>query len=649
VSTVRLTLPDGSVREVASGITGRQLAESIGPGLAKAALAVRVDGKIWDLSRPIEQDARVAILTDKDPDALEVLRHSSAHILATAVRELFPGAGIGFGPPIEDGFYYDFAVPQPFTPEDLEQIERQMGEVTKRDFPFVREVVSREEAKRRFTDDPLKLERITELGPDETITVYTDGPFQDLCRGPHVPSTGRLRHFKLLHAAGAYWRGDEKRQMLQRIYGTAWFKKEDLDAYLHRLEEARKRDHRVLGKQLDLFSISDIVGPGLVLWHPKGAMLKWLLTRAVEDDNLANGYDLVYTPNVTREELFYISGHLPLYGANQYPPMAAGAGESEETHYRVKPMNCPMHCLIYKSQQRSYRDLPLRLSEVANVYRNEKSGTLHGMLRVRGLSMDDAHIFCTMDQVEDEIFLCLDQVDRLVRRTFGFELDFEISTRPEERLGTDEIWDRAEAVLERALQRKGIEFRREAGGGAFYGPKIDIKFRDAIGRLWQGPTIQLDFNLPDRFELEYTGADNKPHRPVMIHRAIYGTLERFTGNLIEHFAGAFPVWLAPEQVRVIPISDAQAEAACGVARRLKTAGLRVYVDDGNETLNYRVREGELAKIPYMAVIGQREADSDSLALRVRGAGKKQEVMPVEAFLAKVSEEVRTRALVPYGD
>ncbi len=649
MSTVRLTLPDGSVREVASGITGRQLAESIGPGLAKAALAVRVDGKIWDLSRPIEQDARVAILTDKDPDALEVLRHSSAHILATAVRELFPGAGIGFGPPIEDGFYYDFAVPQPFTPEDLEQIERQMGEVTKRDFPFVREVVSREEAKRRFTDDPLKLERITELGPDETITVYTDGPFQDLCRGPHVPSTGRLRHFKLLHAAGAYWRGDEKRQMLQRIYGTAWFKKEDLDAYLHRLEEARKRDHRVLGKQLDLFSISDIVGPGLVLWHPKGAMLKWLLTRAVEDDNLANGYDLVYTPNVTREELFYISGHLPLYGANQYPPMAAGAGESEETHYRVKPMNCPMHCLIYKSQQRSYRDLPLRLSEVANVYRNEKSGTLHGMLRVRGLSMDDAHIFCTMDQVEDEIFLCLDQVDRLVRRTFGFELDFEISTRPEERLGTDEIWDRAEAVLERALQRKGIEFRLEAGGGAFYGPKIDIKFRDAIGRLWQGPTIQLDFNLPDRFELEYTGADNKPHRPVMIHRAIYGTLERFTGNLIEHFAGAFPVWLAPEQVRVIPISDAQAEAACGVARRLKTAGLRVYVDDGNETLNYRVREGELAKIPYMAVIGQREADSDSLALRVRGAGKKQEVMPVEAFLAKVSEEVRTRALVPYGD
>ena len=646
MSLIRLTLPDGSVREVPSGTTGRELAESIGPGLAKAALAIRIDGQIRDLSRPLDADAKVSILTDRDPDALEVLRHSSAHILATAVREIFPGAGIGFGPPIEDGFYYDFDVPRPFTPEDLEQIEKQMGEVARRDYPFVREVVDREEANRRFADDPLKLERIAELGPDETITVYTDGPFQDLCRGPHVPSTGRLKHFKLLHGAGAYWRGDEKRQMLQRIYGTAWFKKEDLDAYLHRLEEARKRDHRVLGKQLDLFSISEIVGPGLVLWHPKGAMIKWLLSRAVEDDNVASGYELVYTPNVSREELFYISGHLPLYGANQYPAMAAGAGESEDTRYRVKPMNCPMHCLIYRSQQRSYRDLPIRLSEVANVYRNEKSGTLHGLLRVRGLSMDDAHIFCTTEQVEDEIFLCLDQVDRLVRKTFGFELDFEISTRPPERLGSDEVWDRAEATLVRALERKGIAYRIDAGGGAFYGAKIDIKFKDAIGRLWQGPTIQLDYNLPERFQLEYTGADNKPHQPVMIHRAIYGTLERFTGNLIEHFAGAFPVWLAPEQVRVIPISDGQAEAARAVARRLKGAGLRVHVDDRTETLNYRIREGEILKIPYMAVIGQREAESDALAIRVRGAGKKQDVMPVDAFVAQVTTQVQARALAP---
>jgi threonyl-tRNA synthetase len=644
--SIRITLPDGSTREVAAGTTARQVAESIGAGLARAALVARVNGAVWDLDRPLEKDATVAILTDRDPEALEVLRHSSAHILATAVRELFPGAGIGFGPPIEDGFYYDFQVDRPFTPDDLARIEAKMAEVAERDYPFLREVVDREQANRRFADDPLKLERIGELGDDETITVYTDGPFTDLCRGPHIPRTGRLKHFKLLNAAGAYWRGDERRQMLQRIYGTAWFKKEDLDGYLHRLEEARKRDHRTLGKQLDLFSTSEIVGPGLVLWHPKGATIKWLLSRAVEDDNVARGYDLVYTPNVTREELFYISGHLPLYASNQYPAMAGGAGESEDVRYRVKPMNCPMHCLIYRSQQRSYRDLPVRLSEVANLYRNEKSGTLHGLLRVRGLCMDDAHIFCTLDQVEDEIFLCLDQVERLVRQTFGFELEFEISTRPEERLGGDEVWDRAEATLQRALERKGIPFRIDAGGGAFYGPKIDIKFKDAIGRSWQGPTIQLDFNLPERFELEYTGPDNKPHRPVMIHRAIYGTLERFTGNLIEHFAGAFPVWLAPEQVRVIPISDAQADAARGLAQQLKASGLRVFVDDRNETLNYRIREGEVQKVPYMAVVGQREAESGSLALRVRGAGKKQEVMATDAFLARVMEEVQSKALAP---
>jgi threonyl-tRNA synthetase len=616
MTTVRVTLPDGSQREAPAGTTARQVAEGIGPGLARAALAARVNGEIRDLDRPLDSDASLAILTERDPEALELLRHSSAHILATAVRELFPSAGIGFGPPIEDGFYYDFQVDRPFTPEDLERLEAKMAEVASRDFPFVREVVDRAEARRRFADDPLKLERIAELGDNETITVYTDGPFVDLCRGPHIPRTGRLKHFKLLHAAGAYWRGDEKRQMLQRIYGTAWFKREDLDAYLNRLEEARKRDHRVLGKQLDLYSIQETVGPGLAFWHPKGAMIRFLLTRAVEDDNLRSGYDLVYTPNITREELFKISGHLPLYEANQYPPMAAGHEEAEDVRYRVKPMNCPMHALIYKSQQRSYRDLPIRLSEVANVYRNERSGVLHGLLRVRGLSMDDAHIFCTLDQVEDEIFLCLGQVDRLVRETFG------------------------------ALDRKGIPYRVDAGGGAFYGPKIDIKFRDAIGRLWQGPTIQLDFNLPDRFELEYTGADNRPHRPVMIHRAIFGTLERFIGNLIEHFAGAFPVWLAPEQVRVIPISDAQAQASRDIADRLKLAGFRAHVDDRNETLNYRIREGEVQKVPYMAVIGQREAESDSLALRVRGAGKKQEVLTVNAFLDRLGEEVRNRSMVP---
>jgi threonyl-tRNA synthetase len=643
---MRVTLPDGSERELAAGASARDLAAAIGPGLAKAALAARVNGQIRDLDRPLEIGATVAIVTDKDPDALALLRHSAAHVLATAVREIFPGAGIGFGPAIDDGFYYDFDVPRPFTPEDLERIEAHMAEVARADYPFIREVVDRSDASRRFADDPLKLERISELGDDETITVYTDGPFTDLCRGPHIPSTGRLKHFKLLHGAGAYWRGDEHRQMLQRIYGTAWFRQEDLDAYLNRLEEARKRDHRVLGKQLDLYSISEIVGPGLVLWHPKGAMVKWLLSRAVEDDNVASGYDLVYTPNITREELFFMSGHLPLYAENQFPAMASGAGESDDVHYRVKPMNCPMHCLIYKSQQRSYRDLPVRLSEVANVYRNERSGTLHGLLRVRGLSMDDAHIFCRLDQVEDEIFLCLDQVDRIIRQTFGFELDFEISTRPPERLGGDEVWDQAEAMLQRALERKGIPFSIDAGGGAFYGPKIDIKFKDAIGRLWQGPTIQLDFNLPERFELEYTGTDNRPHRPVMIHRAIYGTLERFTGNLIEHFAGAFPVWLAPEQVRLIPISDAEIERARDLASRLKSAGIRAHVDDRHETLNYRIREGEMQKVPYMAVIGQREAEAGTVALRVRGTGKKQDVIPVDELMARVVDRVRTRALAP---
>lgn len=649
MSTIRLTLPDGSVREATAGITGGEVARDIGPGLARAAIAARVNGEVYDLDRPIETDAEFAILTEKDPEALAVLRHSTAHILATAVRELFPGAGIGFGPAIANGFYYDFEVPRPFTPDDLETLEDKMREVAARDDPFVREVVTRAEADDRFADDPLKLERIAEFAADEIISVYTDGPFTDLCRGPHMPGTGRLKHFKLLSTAGAYWRGNENRQMLQRIYGTAWFKKDDLEAHLHQLEEARKRDHRVLGKQLDLYSIQETVGPGLVFWHPKGAMIKFLLSRYVEDDNLACGYDLVYTPNITREELFKISGHLPLYEAVQYPPMAAGAGEAEEVRYRVKPMNCPMHALVYKSQQRSYRDLPLRLSEVANVYRDEKSGTLHGLLRVRGLCMDDAHIFCTLDQAEDEIFLCLDQVDRIIRQTFGFRLQFELSTRPEHRLGNDETWDKAEDILRQALGRKGIEFDEDVGGGAFYGPKIDIRFEDAIGRLWQGPTIQLDFQLPERLDLEYTGSDNQPHRPVMIHRAIYGTLERFIGNLIEHFAGAFPLWLAPEQVRVIPIADAQAEAARAVADRLKAAGIRVHLDDRGETLNYRIREAEVNKIPYMAIVGQREADAGTVAVRTRGAGKKQDIIPVEEFEVQLREQVASKALVPYGD
>jgi threonyl-tRNA synthetase len=643
-SEICVTLPDGSEKRMPAGSTGADLAKAIGPGLAKAALAVRVDGQVRDLARPLPDGMKVAILTDKDPPALDVLRHSAAHVLATAVRQLFPRARIGFGPPIEDGFYYDFEVPAPFTPEDLQRIEARMREVTAADYPFVREEVDRAEAKRRFADDPLKLERIEDLGAGEVISVYTDGPFVDLCRGPHVPSTGRLKHFKLLHAAGAYWRGDERRQMLQRIYGTAWFTKDDLDAYLRRLEEAKKRDHRVLGKQLDLFSIQEDVGPGLIFWHPRGAMIQFQLRRFIEDTILERGYSLVYTPSITREELFLRSGHLPLYAANQFPAMAAGEGEAESVRYRVKPMNCPMHILVYASQQRSYRDLPIRLAEIASVYRNERSGTLHGMLRVRGLTMDDAHIFLREDQIEQEIFQLLDIVELVLGKTFGLSYRLDLATRPDKKLGTDASWDQAERALEQALKHRGATYRLDQGGGAFYGPKIDIKFNDAIGREWQGATIQLDFEQPERFGLEYTGEDNRPHRPVMIHRAIFGTLERFVGFLIEHFAGAFPLWLAPEQVRVLPISDAQAAAARAVQERLQAAGIRSHLDERNETLNYRIRDAETQKVPYMAVVGQREADAGSVAVRARGAEQKQVVVPLDRFVERLREEVRTRAL-----
>jgi threonyl-tRNA synthetase len=643
---IRVTLPDGSQKALPAGSCGADLAKAIGPGLAKAALAVRVDGQVWDLARPLPDGATVSILTDKDPQALDVLRHSSAHVLATAVRQLFPHAKIGFGPPIEDGFYYDFEVERPFGPEDLEAIEQKMVEVVKADYPFVREEVSRADAKKRFSEDPLKLERIDDLGENEVISVYTDGPFVDLCRGPHVPSTGKIKHFKLLHAAGAYWRGDERRQMLQRIYGTAWFSKQDLDQYLHRLEEARKRDHRVIGKQLDLYSIQEDVGPGLILWHPKGAMLNFQLRRFIEDVILERGYQLVYTPHVTRERLFLRSGHLPLYAENQFPAMAAGEGEAETVRYRVKPMNCPMHILVYASQQRSYRDLPIRLAEIANVYRNERSGTLHGMLRVRGLSMDDAHIFLREDQIEEEIFALLDIVELVLGKTFGLSYRLDLATRPAKKLGTDAMWDVAERGLEGALKRRGITYRLDQGGGAFYGPKIDVKFNDAIGREWQGATIQLDYELPERFQLEYTGTDNTPHRPVMIHRAIYGTLERFVGFLIEHFAGAFPLWLSPEQVRVLPIADAQIEAARKAAAQLLAAGLRVHLDDRSDTLNYKIRDAELHKVPYMAVVGQREAEAGTVAVRARGEGKKQVVLPLGEFMDKLKEEVRTRGLHP---
>ena len=644
---LRLTLPDGSDKAVPAGTTARAVAESIGPRLARAAIAAKLDGDIVEMDRPLAHSGRFEILTEAAPDALAVLRHSSAHALATAVRRLFPDAGIGFGPSIDDGFYYDFAVPRPFTPEDLERIEAEMRKVVEGDQAFVREEVTREDARRRFAGDPLKLERLEEIPEGDAITVYRSGAFEDLCRGPHAPGTGRIKHFKLLHAAGAYWRGDERRQMLQRIYGTAWFSRQDLETYLHRLEEAKKRDHRVIGKALDLFSIQDDVGPGLIFWHPKGAMVQYQLRRFIEDTLLERGNQLVYTPHITREQLFLRSGHLPMYAEVQFPAIASGEGEGEDVRYRVKPMNCPMHILVYAAQQRSYRDLPLRLTEVANVYRNERSGTLHGMLRVRGLTMDDGHIFLRPDQIEDEIFELLDIVELVMGKTFGLDYRLDLATRPDKKLGEDAMWEQAEQALEQALKRRGATYRLDVGGGAFYGPKIDIKFNDAIGREWQGATIQLDFQLPERFQLEYTGPDNKPHRPVMIHRAIYGTMERFIGFLIEHFAGAFPLWLAPEQVRVLPITDAQMDAARALHKSLRAAAIRSHLDERNETLNYRVRDGEMQKVPYLAVVGGREAEAGTVAVRARGAGNKQDVMAQDAFVALLTDQIRVRAMVPY--
>ncbi|MEO7986484.1 MAG: threonine--tRNA ligase [Gemmatimonadales bacterium] len=635
-----MTLPDGSVREMPSGSTARELAEAIGPGLARAALAARVDGVVRDLDRPIDADASVSILTERDPEALALLRHSSAHILATAVRERFPGAGIGFGPAIEDGFYYDFQVDRPFTPEDLEHLEVGMAEVAARDYPFVREVVDRAEANRRFADDPLKLERISELGDNETITVYTDGPFTDLCRGPHVPRTGRLKHFKLLSAAGAYWRGDEHRQMLQRIYGTAWFRKEDLDAHIHRLEEARKRDHRRVGRELDLFMFHP-ASPGSAFWTERGTMLYNLLVDFVRERQ-ARAFKEIKTPSLYNKMLWEMSGHWGKYRENMFLVLNKETGEYDSS---LKPMNCPSHYLLYSAKKHSYRELPLRYVTFDALHRNEVTGALSGLTRVRQFAQDDCHVFLTDGQIVEEVKFLMDFILGYYR-TFGLEASLKFATRPETRIGSDELWDRAEGALRGALEATGMPYELKAGDGAFYGPKIDFDVMDSIGRSWQLGTIQLDYNAPERFDLTYVGDDNTDHRPVVIHRAVSGSFERFIAILIEHFAGAFPVWLAPEQVRVIPISDAQTEAARALTERMIAAGIRAHLDDRHETLNYRIREGEVWKIPYMTVVGQREAESDSVALRVRGAGKKQEVMTAEAFLARITEEVRSRALLP---
>lgn len=639
-----LTLPDGATREVPVGTPARDVVASIGPRLLLAAIAVSVDGEVQDLMTPLRAGGAFQVITEKDPRALPVLRHSGAHILATAVRQLRPDARIGFGPAIDDGFYYDFEVAKPFTPEDLEAFEAEMRKVIAEKYPFVRAEVSQAEAKKLFVDDPLKLERLDDFkDPSEIISTYTDGPFVDLCRGPHVPDTSYLKHFKLLSTAGAYWRGDERRQMLQRIYATAFFKKEELDAHLHQLEEARKRDHRVLGKALDLFQFFP-VAPGAAFWTPRGTHL-WNALEGFVRERQQEAFLEVKTPLLYTKKLWEQSGHWGKYRENMFLVLD---NETQEHDMSLKPMNCPSHHLYFAATKHSYRELPKRYVTFDVLHRNELSGALSGLTRVRQFSQDDCHVYLREDQIADEVQFLMDFILSYYE-TFGLTARLKFATRPPVRIGSDELWDRAEGALRAALEKTGREYEMKEGDGAFYGPKIDFDVLDSIGRAWQLGTIQLDYNAPERFDLEYTGEDNAAHRPVVIHRAVSGSFERFIAILIEHFAGAFPLWLSPEQVRVLPISDEVLGYAQEVTAKLRVAGIRAMCDDRSDTLNYRIRDGEVMKVPYMAVLGKREAEAGQVAVRARGAGKKQEVVAVDAFIAQLVAEVRSRALTGSGD
>ncbi len=641
---IKIKLPDGSEKSLPKGATALDIASAISPRLASAALAAKVNGTVVDLNRPIEQDAEVRILTEKDPESLEVFRHSSAHVLATAVLELFPETKLGHGPPTESGFFYDFYRPTPFTPEDLAKLEARMQEVVNRDEKFVREYQPRQESIARYKGegDWMKvhfIEKFTE--GEEKVSFYRNGSFVDFCRGPHIPSTGRIKAFKLLGIAGAYWLGDEKNPQLQRISGTSFYSKKELDQWVHKQEEAKKRDHRVLGQQLDLFSIQELAGPGLIFWHPKGGLIRKIMEDWMRDEYLKRGYSLVYTPHVMRVDLWKTSGHEGYYVQNMFTPM-----ELDDANYRLKPMNCPGHILIYRNTLRSYRDLPVRLGELGNVYRYERSGVMHGLLRVRGFTQDDAHIFCTPDQVEDEIVGCIDFA-LAVLHTFGFtDFQVELSTwDPKDRqtyLGSDENWEMANRSLENALKRRDIPYKVIPGEAAFYGPKIDVKLVDAIGRLWQLSTVQFDFNLPERFGLEYVAEDGTRKRPVMVHRALYGSVERFFGVLIEHYAGAFPVWLAPVQVVMVPISERHADYANKVAEELRQAGVRVHVDLRNEKMNAKIREHALQKVPFMLVVGDKEAEAGKVNLRTRGSEKTQD-MATSDFVAHVTKLIAEKA------
>ncbi len=642
MSQIEITLPDGSKKSVEAGSSPLDIAKSISPRLADAAIVAKVDGELSDLARPIEKDAAVQILTSKDPEALVVYRHSTAHLLAAAVLELYPETQLGIGPPIDTGFYYDFDRPTPFTPDDLEKIEKKMWEIQARQLPYERIYTQKEEGLRKYSDAWMKCELIAERA-GEVFTEYTLGPhFIDFCRGPHVPNTSKIKAFKLLSIAGAYWKGDEHNKQLQRIYGTAFFTPKDLEAYLKQVEEAKKRDHRKLGKDLDLFSIQELAGPGLIFFHPKGGIIRKQLEDWMRDQYLKRGYSLVYTPHVARFDLWKTSGHSGFYAQNMFSRM-----ELDDAEYQLKPMNCPFHILIYADRQRSYRDLPVRLGELGTVYRYERSGVLNGLFRVRGFTQDDAHIFCTPDQIENEVVDCLQfAIDTLT--TFGFtEYSAELSTwdggASGKYDGTPEQWQLGENALRSATERLNIKAKVVTDEAAFYGPKIDVKLVDAIGRPWQLSTVQFDFTLPRRFGLEYIAEDGKAHQPLMVHRALYGSIERFFGILIEHYAGAFPVWLAPVQAIVLPITDRQTEYARSIQKQLDNAGIRVTVDDRNEKVNFKIREAQMQKIPYMLVVGDREQQNGQVAVRNRKHGDLG-VKTLDQFLGDIRGLIDSKAV-----
>ncbi|MGA9042691.1 MAG: threonine--tRNA ligase [Terriglobales bacterium] len=642
--SIHVKLPDGSVKEVPSGTTALDIAKSIGSRLADAALAAKADGTLIDLTRPLEKDTDLRILTEKDPESLEVFRHSSAHLLAAAVLELFPETKLGHGPATESGFFYDFYRPTPFTPEDLEKLEKKMQELVQQNLPYAREFLPREQGLEEFKKDGdfMKCHFIEQFTkPDEKISIYRTGKFTDFCRGPHIPSTGKIKAFKLFNIAGAYWLGKEGNPQLQRIYGTSFYSKKDLDEYLKQQEETKKRDHRVLGQQLDLFSIQELAGPGLIFWHPKGGIIRKEMEDWMREEYIKRGYSLVYTPHVARRQLWQTSGHEGYYAENMFDVM-----ELDDAEYRMKPMNCPFHILIYKDSLKSYRDLPVRLGELGTVYRYERSGVMHGLLRVRGFTQDDAHIFCTPEQIEDEVIGCIDfALD--VLKDFGFEkFQVELSTwDPNDRknfVGSEEQWNMATASLENVLKKRGIEYKTIPGEAAFYGPKIDVKLVDAIGRLWQLSTVQFDFNLPQRFNLEYVSEDGSRKQPLMVHRALYGSVERFFGVLIEHYAGAFPVWLSPVQAVMIPIAERHVEYANKVAAQLKEAGVRVHVDGRNEKMNAKIREHAMQKVPFLLVVGDKESEAGRVNVRIRGK-EKTEDMPAAEFVEKIKQLIASKS------